>query len=74
MVSDDKAQDGVTEQLEALVGRPAAPLGAVGTVRQRLMQQVTVDGVIAKRSAKLRALWLRLACRIAQAASTFALT
>jgi hypothetical protein len=38
------------------------------------MQQVTVDGVIAKRSAQLRALWLRLACRIAQAASTFALT
>ncbi|MGO9150062.1 MAG: hypothetical protein ACLP1E_04590 [Acidimicrobiales bacterium] len=74
MVSDDKAQDCVAEQLETLVGRPAAPLGTVRPVRQRLMQQVTLDGVLAKRSAQLPALWLRLARGIAQAASTFALT
>jgi hypothetical protein len=43
VVGDDKAQDSVTEQLEALVGRPATPLRAVGTVGKRLMEQFVAD-------------------------------
>jgi hypothetical protein len=43
-------------------------------VGQRLVQQVIVEGILAKRSAQPGAVWLRLACRIDQAASTFSLT
>ncbi|MGD0439715.1 MAG: hypothetical protein ABSB52_03715 [Acidimicrobiales bacterium] len=74
MVGDDEAEHRVTEQLEPLVGRQPAPLGAVGAVGQRLAQQVGIDGVPAERLAQPSALGPRLAGGIAQAASTFALT
>jgi hypothetical protein len=43
VVGDDKAQDSVTEELEALVRRSATPLRAVGTVGKRLMEQFVTD-------------------------------
>ncbi len=74
MVGDDEAQYGVAEQLETLVGRQPTPLGAVGPVGKRLVQQVCVEGVLAESPAQLPALRLRLGLGIVQAASTFALT
>jgi hypothetical protein len=74
VVGNDKAQYCVAEELETLVGRQPTPLGAVGTVGERLAQQVCVDGVLAESPAQLSALRLRLGLGIVQAASTFALT
>lgn len=74
MVGDDKAEYGVAEQLETLVGGQPGRLGAVGPVGKRLAQQVSVDGVLAERPTQRSALRLRLGLGIVQAASTFALT
>jgi hypothetical protein len=74
MVGHDQPQHSVTEQLQALVGRPGTSLGAVGTVRERLVEQVIPDGEPTERPAEPLTRRLRLDSRIAQAAPTFPLT
>ena len=42
-VGDDQAQDGVAEELQALVGRQAAVLVGVRAMGQRALEQLGVD-------------------------------
>jgi hypothetical protein len=43
VLGDDQAEDGVTQELQSLVRAASVVLGAPGTMRQRLDEEVVVD-------------------------------
>ena len=64
MVGDDEAENGITEELQALVGGVPARLGAPGSMGYRLFEQRRIIESPTKSGLELDQRWCRPARRI----------